>query len=76
MPEVAAEVLRELDQWADLDLVVMHQANLRINRTARKALGLPEEKVHNNSGADTGVRGSRNATLGGRCGTEATGPRS
>ena len=32
----------------DLDLLVMHQANLRINEAARKALGLPEEKVFNN----------------------------
>jgi 3-oxoacyl-[acyl-carrier-protein] synthase-3 len=32
----------------DLDLLVMHQANLRINEAAQKALGLPDEKVHNN----------------------------
>ena len=33
---------------ADLDLLVMHQANLRINEAARRAMGLAEEKVHNN----------------------------
>ena len=32
----------------DLDLLVMHQANLRINEAAQKALGLPDAKVHNN----------------------------
>jgi 3-oxoacyl-[acyl-carrier-protein] synthase-3 len=26
----------------------MHQANLRINEASQKALGLPDEKVHNN----------------------------
>jgi 3-oxoacyl-[acyl-carrier-protein] synthase III len=49
MPEVTREVLRAgglgLD---DLDLLVMHQANLRINEAAQKALGLPDERVHNN----------------------------
>jgi 3-oxoacyl-[acyl-carrier-protein] synthase-3 len=49
MPEVTLEGLRDQDYGvADLDLVVMHQANLRINEAARKALGLPEEKVFNN----------------------------
>jgi 3-oxoacyl-[acyl-carrier-protein] synthase-3 len=32
----------------DLDLLVMHQANLRINEAAQKALGLPDDKVFNN----------------------------
>jgi 3-oxoacyl-[acyl-carrier-protein] synthase-3 len=32
----------------DVDLLVMHQANLRINEAAQKVLGLPDEKVHNN----------------------------
>lgn len=49
MPEVTREVLDEHGYGIeDLDLVVMHQANLRINEAARKALDLPEEKVHNN----------------------------
>ena len=49
MPAVTQEVLDahgySLD---DLDLLVMHQANLRINDAAQKVLGLPDEKVHNN----------------------------
>ena len=49
MPEVTRDVLADggfgLD---DLDLLVMHQANLRINQAAQKALGLPDEKVFNN----------------------------
>lgn len=49
MPEVAEEVLREQGLGVeDLDLLVMHQANLRINEAARRRLGLPEERVHNN----------------------------
>lgn len=49
MPEVTVEVLEaEGRSIEDLDLLVMHQANLRINEAARKSLGLPEEKVHNN----------------------------
>ena len=32
----------------DLDLLLMHQANLRINEAAQKALGLPDGKVFNN----------------------------
>lgn len=49
MPQVTKSVLethgRSLD---DLDLLVMHQANLRINEAAQKALGLPDDRVHNN----------------------------
>lgn len=49
MPEAVGEVLAAEGYGVpDLDLVVMHQANLRINEAARKVLGLPEEKVHNN----------------------------
>jgi len=49
MPEVTREVLaRRGYTTADLDLLVMHQANLRINEASQKALGLPDEKVHNN----------------------------
>jgi 3-oxoacyl-[acyl-carrier-protein] synthase-3 len=32
----------------DLRLLVMHQANLRINEAAQKALGLADDRVHNN----------------------------
>ncbi len=32
----------------DLDLLIMHQANLRINETVQKNLGLSDERVYNN----------------------------
>ena len=49
MPEVTVEVLKRCGYTtADLDLVVMHQANLRINEKAQQILGLPNEKVFNN----------------------------
>lgn len=49
MPEVTREVLGKCGYGvADLDLLIMHQANLRINEAAQKALGLPDAKVHNN----------------------------
>lgn len=49
MPEATREVLsREGLTLADLDLLVMHQANLRINEAAQKHLGLPDAKVFNN----------------------------
>jgi 3-oxoacyl-[acyl-carrier-protein] synthase-3 len=49
MLEAAQEVLeRNRVRAEDLSLVLMHQANLRINEHCQKALGLPDEKVHNN----------------------------
>jgi 3-oxoacyl-[acyl-carrier-protein] synthase III len=49
MPEVTRAVLADHGFGiGDLDLLVMHQANLRINEAARKALELPEQRVHNN----------------------------
>jgi 3-oxoacyl-[acyl-carrier-protein] synthase-3 len=49
MPEVTRQVLRDCGHGIeDLDLLVMHQANLRINEASQKALGLSDEKVHNN----------------------------
>ena len=49
MPEVTREVLQRCGYGiGDLDLLIMHQANLRINEASQKALGLPPEKVHNN----------------------------
>jgi len=49
MPKVTRSLL-ERNQLTldDLDLLVMHQANLRINEAAQRALKLPAEKVHNN----------------------------
>lgn len=49
MPEATSQVLAAAGYGlADLDLLVMHQANLRINEFAQKALGLSDDKVHNN----------------------------
>jgi 3-oxoacyl-[acyl-carrier-protein] synthase-3 len=49
MPEVVQALLeRNGLSIDDLDLVVMHQANLRINEAVQKRLGLPDEKVFNN----------------------------
>jgi 3-oxoacyl-[acyl-carrier-protein] synthase III len=33
---------------ADIDMVIPHQANLRINQFVAKTIGLPDEKMHNN----------------------------
>jgi 3-oxoacyl-[acyl-carrier-protein] synthase-3 len=32
----------------DIDLLIAHQANLRINEAVQKALGLPDDRVYNN----------------------------
>jgi 3-oxoacyl-[acyl-carrier-protein] synthase-3 len=49
MPEVTMQILERNNlSIDDLDLVVMHQANLRINEAVQKRLGLPDEKVFNN----------------------------
>ena len=49
MPRVTKEVLEACGLGLDdLDLLIMHQANLRINEAAQRALGLPDERVHNN----------------------------
>jgi 3-oxoacyl-[acyl-carrier-protein] synthase-3 len=49
MPEATLALLaRHGYGKQDLDLLLMHQANLRINEAAQKVLGLPDEKVFNN----------------------------
>jgi len=49
MPKVTLEILERNGLGIDdLDLVIMHQANLRINEGVQKRLGLPDEKVFNN----------------------------
>ncbi len=49
MPQVAIEILARHGLEPDnLDLVIMHQANLRINEGVQKRLGLPDDKVFNN----------------------------
>ena len=49
MPAVTLEILqRNRLKLDDLDLLIMHQANLRINEGVQKRLGLPDDKVFNN----------------------------
>jgi 3-oxoacyl-[acyl-carrier-protein] synthase-3 len=49
MPQVTRDLLAEHGfGLEDLSMLIMHQANLRINEAAQKALRLPSEKVHNN----------------------------
>ncbi len=49
MPKATVDLLgRHHLTLDDVDLLVMHQANLRINQAAQRALGLPDERVHNN----------------------------
>lgn len=48
-PEVIMEALHKTGlQPSDIDLLVPHQANLRIAEFVRQKMGLPEEKVWNN----------------------------
>ena len=49
MPESVQTILeRNGYGLEDLRLLVMHQANLRINEAVQKRLGLPDDKVYNN----------------------------
>ncbi len=49
MPEAVEGILKKNGLGlADLDLLIMHQANLRINEAVQKRLDLPDEKVFNN----------------------------
>jgi len=49
MPEITRAVLEAHGYGLeDLDLLVMHQANLRINEAAQRALGVADQRVHNN----------------------------
>jgi 3-oxoacyl-[acyl-carrier-protein] synthase III len=49
MPAIVREVLQKHGlRIEDLSLLLMHQANLRINEAVQKTLGLPDEKVFNN----------------------------
>jgi 3-oxoacyl-[acyl-carrier-protein] synthase-3 len=48
-PEVIAEALAANNLTsADIDMLVPHQANLRISEFVRTKMGLPEDKVYNN----------------------------
>ena len=49
MPKVTLEILERNELTIDdLDLMIMHQANLRINEGVQKRLDLPDDKVFNN----------------------------
>jgi 3-oxoacyl-[acyl-carrier-protein] synthase-3 len=49
MPEVVQEVLADQGlAVSDIDLLIPHQANLRINEMVAKLLRIDESKVHNN----------------------------
>ncbi len=49
LPKVARELLEKAGiQPEALDMVVPHQANLRINEAFRDRMNIPEEKVYNN----------------------------
>jgi 3-oxoacyl-[acyl-carrier-protein] synthase-3 len=49
MPEIVREVLAKHGlSIDDLDMLLMHQANLRINEAVQKHLGLADDKVFNN----------------------------
>ncbi len=49
LPQVAEELLATVKmQMSDVDLVIPHQANLRINEAFRERMGIPAEKVYNN----------------------------
>lgn len=49
MPRITKKTLAKYGfSLEDMDLLVMHQANLRINQAAQKVLKLGNDKVHNN----------------------------
>jgi 3-oxoacyl-[acyl-carrier-protein] synthase-3 len=49
LPEVANEVLNKANlSIEDIDMMIPHQANIRINQAVQAALKLPDEKTFNN----------------------------
>ncbi len=49
LPEVAQEVLNKAKlSLEEIDLLIPHQANIRINQAVQAAMNLPDEKVFNN----------------------------
>jgi len=49
MPQAVETILKKNGHTMnDLKLLIMHQANLRINEAVQKRLGLPDDKVYNN----------------------------
>jgi len=49
MPEAVHEVLEDAGLVLDdLDMLIPHQANLRISQAVQRSLGLPDDRVYNN----------------------------
>jgi 3-oxoacyl-[acyl-carrier-protein] synthase-3 len=49
MPEVVRQICaRNGYQVSDINQVIAHQANLRINEAVQQALGIPDERIYNN----------------------------
>jgi 3-oxoacyl-[acyl-carrier-protein] synthase-3 len=49
LPKVTKELLAKANlKIENLDMVIPHQANLRINEAFRKRMNIPEEKIYNN----------------------------
>src|SRR5437588_4258356 len=49
MPQVVRDLCaKQRMTVGDIDLLIAHQANLRINEAVQKALGLPDDRVYNN----------------------------
>jgi 3-oxoacyl-[acyl-carrier-protein] synthase-3 len=49
MPQIVRDALEKRGfSLSDLSLLLMHQANLRINESVQKTLGLPDDRVFNN----------------------------
>ena len=49
LPEVTQQVLDKAGlKMNDIDLVIPHQANLRINQFYQKSMGIPDVKIYNN----------------------------
>jgi 3-oxoacyl-[acyl-carrier-protein] synthase-3 len=49
LPKVAEELLEKANiKIEDLNIIIPHQANLRINEAFRQRMNIPEEKIYNN----------------------------
>ena len=49
LPKVAEELLVKANmKIEDLNMVIPHQANLRINEAFRERMNIPQEKIYNN----------------------------
>ena len=49
MPAAVDEVCKKVGvELEDIDLLIAHQANLRINEAVQRSLKLPDERVYNN----------------------------